>query len=67
METQQGFGGVPSPSNFDRLAKTKDLIVCIKSGTPRSQVFRALDDSPCVAKASSGIVQKFSSKMKEVC
>ena len=67
VETQQGFGGVPSPSNFDRLAKTKDLIVCIESGTPRSQVFRALDDSPCVAKASSGIVEKFSSKIKEVC
>ena len=67
VETQQGFGGVPSPSNFDRLAKTKDLVVCIESGTPRSKVFRALDDSPCVAHASSDIVEKFSQKMKEVC
>ena len=67
VETQQGFGGVPSPSNFDRLAKTKDLVVCIESGTPRSQVFRALDDLPCIARASSGIVEKFSQKMKEVC
>ena len=67
VETQQGFGGVPSPSNFDRLAKTKDLIVCIESGTPRSQVFRALDDSPCVARDGSGIVERFSEKMKEVC
>ena len=34
LETQQGFGGAPSPSNFDRLAKTKDVVVCIKSNTP---------------------------------
>ena len=27
IETRQPFGGVPSPSNFDRLGKTKDLIV----------------------------------------
>ena len=33
VETQQGFGGVPSPSNFDRLPKTIDLVVCIESGT----------------------------------
>ena len=66
-ETQQGFGGVPSPSNFDRLAKTKDLIVCIESGTPCSQVFRALDDSPCVAKEGSGVVESFSATMKELC
>ena len=66
VETQQGFGGVPSPSNFDRLAKTKDVVVCIKSGTPRSKVHRALDDSPCVAQAGSGIVERFSATMKSV-
>ena len=63
METHQGFGGIPSPSNFDRLAKTKDTVVCIASGTPRSKVHRALDDSPCVAQAGSGIVERFSEKM----
>ena len=67
VETQQSFGGIPSPSNFDRLAKTKDLLVCIESGTPRCQVFRALDDSPCVAPAGSGIVENFSEKMKSLC
>ena len=67
VETQQGFGGVPSPANFDKLAKTKDTIVCIKSNTPRSSVHRALDDSPCVAQAGSGIVENFSSTMKSVC
>ena len=48
VETQQSFGGAPSPSNFDRLPKTIDLLVCIESKTPRDRVFRALDDSPCV-------------------
>ena len=67
VETQQSFGGKPSPQNFDKLAKTKDLIVCIESGTPRGQVFRALDDSPCIAPAGSGVVEKFSAKMVELC
>ena len=67
VETQQEFGGVPSPANFDKLAKTKDAIVCIKSNTPRSLVYRALDDSPCVAQAGSGIVERFSSTMRTVC
>ena len=48
VETQQSFGGAPSPSNFDRLPKTIDLLVCIESKTSRDRVFRALDDSPCV-------------------
>ena len=67
VETQQSFGGKPSPQNFDKLAKTKDLIVCIESKTPRNHVFRALDDSPCVAPAGSGIVERFSAKMVELC
>ena len=67
VETQQSFGGKPSPQNFDKLARTKDLVVCIESGTPRNQVFRALDDSPCIAPAGSGIVENFSAKMVELC
>ena len=67
VETQQGFGGIPSPSNFDRLAKTKDTVVCLASQTPRCKVHRALDDSPCVAQAGSGIVERFTAKMKSVC
>ena len=35
IETRQSFGGVPSPCNFDRLNKTKDTVICLKSGTPR--------------------------------
>ena len=42
-------------------------MVCIKSNTPRSKVHRALDDSPCVAQAGSGIVERFSTTMKSVC
>ena len=67
MELMLAFSGVPSPCNFDRLGKTKDLIVCLRSSTPRFRVPRALDDSPCVASVQSGIVEKFSKEMKEVC
>ena len=67
VETQQSFGGAPSPSNFDRLPKTMDFLVCIESKTPRDQVFRALDDSPCVGQENSGIVEGFSAVMKEMC
>ena len=34
VETRQPFGGNPAPSNFDRLGNTKDLVVCLLSGTP---------------------------------
>ena len=67
VETRQPFGGIPAPSNFDRLGNTKDLVVCLLSGTPRKLVFRALDNSPCVAPASSNITEKFSSEMRKVC
>ena len=67
VKAQQSFGGKPSPQNFDKLAKTKDLIVCIESDTPRGQVFCALDDSPCIAPAGSGVVERFSAKMVELC
>ena len=67
VETRMSFGGVPSPCNFDRLGKTKDLIVCIKSSTPRSSVFRALDDSPCVGPKDSHIPKGFSEEMREFC
>ena len=67
VETQQTFGGVPSVCNFDRLARTKDVITCIISKTPRSSVYRVLDDTPCVAKKESGRVERFSVKMRELC
>ena len=67
VETRMSFGGKPSPQNFDSLAKTKDLIVCLKSGMPRSNVTRALDDSPCIASSDSGLVKKFTEEMKKLC
>ena len=67
IETRMSFGGKPSPTNFDSLAKTKDLLVCISSNTPKFRVKRALDDSPCVAPANSGIVERFSEDMKSIC
>ena len=67
VETRQPFGGVPAPANFDRLGKTKDLVVCLNSGTPRNSVFRALDDSPCVGRSDSDRVKKFSLEMRNFC
>ena len=61
------FGGVPSPCNFERLGKTKDLLVCLPSGTPKSWVPRALDDSLCVSPEGSGIVERFTEEMKRLC
>ena len=35
VETRLSFGGKPSPTNFDSLGKTKDLLVCLETNTPR--------------------------------
>ena len=67
VETRLSFGGKPSPPGFDRLGKTKDLLACISSGTPRYLVPRALDDTPCVAREGSGIVESFTKEMKNLC
>ena len=67
METRLSFGGKPSPTNFDSLGKTKDLLVCLETNTPRFRVPRALDDSLCVASVNSGIVERFSKEMRKVC
>ena len=67
VETRLSFGGKPSPVNFDRLVKTKNLLVCLETGTPRFLVPRALDDTPCVGATRSGIVEKFTEGMKSMC
>ena len=67
VEVMMSFGGKPSPCNFDRLGKTKDLLACIRSGVPRYLVPRALDDSPCVAPENTGLVERFTAEMKIVC
>ena len=66
IETRMSFGGKPSPPNFDGLARTKDLVVCLESGMPRCNVTRALDDSPCIA-SEAGLVEKFTKEMKDFC
>ena len=67
VELKLSFGGKPSPTNFDNLGKTKDLLVCLETRTPRFRVPRALDDSPCVASVNSGMVERFSEEMKRLC
>ncbi len=66
-ESQGTFGGIGSVCNFDRLGNTKDLLVCIRSNTPRDTVLRALDDSPNVAPANSGIAERFAKEMRSFC
>ena len=67
VELMLSFGGKPSPTNFDNLGKTKDLLVCLETNTPRFRVPRALDDSPCVASMNSGLVERFSEEMRRLC
>lgn len=66
-ETQLTFGGANSPCIFDRFSKTKDLVVCLNSNTPRDRLFRVLDDTPCVAPENSNIVKEFSTEMRAFC
>ena len=66
-ETQECFGSKASVCNFDRLGSTKDLLVCLNSNTPRSCLYRVLDDTPCVSSADSDRTQKFSREMRSFC
>ena len=66
-ETRETFGSVASVCNFDRLSKTRDLIICLQSKTPRDKVFGVLDDTVCVAGKDTGITEKFSEEMKRLC
>jgi len=67
VENQMTFGSRASVCNFDRLANTKDLIVCLNSATPKDKVFRVLDDSPCVAPEKSEITENFGREMRRLC
>lgn len=67
VETQSTFGGANSPSNFDRLSNTKDLVVSLKSGLKRDKLFRVLDDTPVLAKKDSKEVEIFSKEMRNTC
>ena len=67
VETQETFGSKASVCNFDRLSNTKDLLVCLNSGTPRKNVYRVIDDTPCVASGETRITKNFSAEMKRLC
>jgi hypothetical protein len=58
---------VASVCNFDRLSNTRDLMVALKSGTPRDKIFRVLDDTICVTAEDSGITRLFSEEMVRLC
>ena len=66
-ETQGTFGGIGSVCNFDRLGNTKDTLVCLRSETPMSSVFRILDDSPQVAPECSETSFRFAKEMRSFC
>jgi hypothetical protein len=67
IDTQQIFGSTPSVSNFDRLAETVLDIVTVKTGVPRQNVHRTLDDVVCVAQPDSGWCQSFSKTYRATC
>lgn len=52
--------------NLDRLGKTKDLLVCINSDTPRDAVFRVIDDSPMVSPRISETAERFATEMRRL-
>ena len=64
-ETREIFGSIASVSNFDRLSNTRDLLVRLKSSTPRDNVFRVLDDTACVAPEGTNITENFSKEMRQ--
>jgi len=66
-ETRETFGSVASVCNFDRLSNTRDLMVALKSGTPRDKIFRVLDDTICVTAEDSGQTRLFSEEMVRLC
>ncbi len=66
-ETQETFGGVPSVCNFDRLGNTTTTLVVVLSEIEAAAVSRTLDDFQGVGPEGSGIAEKFTKVMKEVC
>jgi hypothetical protein len=67
FETQMIFGASPSVANFDRLGNTIVALSVAKSGIPRQNVHRTLDDIPVVAPKNSDFTQKFGMALKEIC
>jgi hypothetical protein len=61
------FGGVPSVSNFDRLGKTIVDFTIAKTRVAPKYVFRTLDDIPIVSPENSGITEKFTDGLFEIC
>jgi hypothetical protein len=67
FETQMVFGGVPSVSNFDRLGKTIVDLTLASTRVSAKFVYRTLDDIPIVAPESTGITQKVTKGLFEIC
>jgi hypothetical protein len=67
IELQQIFGGIPSVSNFDRLANTVLAITLAQCKIPKNLVFRTLDDVPIIAPGKTSWCEEFMEKNKNVC
>jgi hypothetical protein len=67
FETQMIFGATPSVSNFDRLGNTIVALAVAKSGVPRKNVHRTLDDIPIVAPRGSDFIGNFGQALKTIC
>lgn len=67
VETQMTFGGSPSVSNFDTVAKTVQQLAMESSKTDRKWTHRTLDDMVVVSPAGSGICEKFTEDFAAIC
>jgi len=67
IETQMIFGAVPSVSNFDRLGNTVVQLSKSEAGLPGARVSRTLDDIAIVSSKGSGVTEKFTDALIEVC
>ena len=67
FETQMVFGAVPSVANFDRLGNTLVSLARSQCGIKNTKIHRTLDDIPIVAPESSGVTEKFTKVLKDMC
>jgi hypothetical protein len=61
------FGASPSMSNFDRLGDTLVELAVAKSGIPRKNVLRTLDDIPVLSPPNKRFTAQFRVALRGIC
>jgi len=67
IEDKAMFGEVPAVCNFDALSNTTQTVARVVSDTDRKWCHRILDDLTIVAPEGSGICERFSAALEEIC